>query len=119
MRVTGGMMADTFIRNFLEKSEEIYKFQKMISSGKRISKPSEDPMGMTKVMGYRKTLCAIDQYSRNIAHGESWISIAGSTLGEVDNLLIRAKELAVSQASETSSAGTRTAVAEEIRQIYD
>ncbi|MBN1275878.1 MAG: flagellar hook-associated protein FlgL [Deltaproteobacteria bacterium] len=119
MRVTNQMMINTFIRTINDKSGNLLKLQEMISSGKRITRSSEDPMAMSKIAGFRKTLCAIDQYGRNIAHGKSWLSTASSTLGQVDELLIRVKELAVSQATETSSPETRMAVAEEIKNIFD
>lgn len=119
MRVTTQMTINSFVTNLNDKSEQLLKLQEMISSGKRITSSSEDPMAMSKILSYRKTLCAIGQYSRNIAHGKSWLSTASSTLGQVDELLIRAKELAVSQATETSSPETRLAVAEEIKNIYD
>ena len=119
MRVTNQMTINSFVRNLTDKSEQLLKLQEMISSGKRITKFSEDPMGMAKIVSYRKTLCAIDQYNKNIAHGKSWLSTASSTLGQVDELLIRAKELTVSQATETSSPQTRALVVEEIKNIYD
>ena len=119
MRVTNKLMADTVFRNLSSHTERLFHIQNMISSGKRINKPSDDPIGIARVLGYRKTISSIDQYSRNIAHGKSWLSLADSTLGSVDTLLIRAKEVAVYQATETSSPETRLIAAEEVRNIYE
>jgi flagellar hook-associated protein 3 FlgL len=74
---------------------------------------------MGKVLDYRKTICAIDQYNRNIAHGESWLDLTDSTLNAVGDSLIRAKELALSQANATANADTMKAVDEEVKNIYD
>lgn len=119
MRVTNKLMADTVTGNLFKNIEQFLKTQNTLSSGKRINKPSDDPIGMGKVLDYRKTLCAIDQYNRNIAHGESWFNVTDSTLNTAGNLLIRAKELALSQANATASADTMKSVAEEVKNIYD
>ncbi len=119
MRVTNKLMADTVTGNLFKNIDQFLKTQNILSSGKRINKPSDDPIGMSKVLDYRKTLCAIDQYNRNIAHGESWLSITDSTLDSVGDSLIRAKELALSQANATANADTMKAVAEEVKNIYD
>jgi flagellar hook-associated protein 3 FlgL len=119
MRVTNKLMADTVTGNLFKKIEQLFKAQNTVSSGKRIIKPSDDPIGVCRVLDYRKTLCAIDQYNRNIAHGESWLNVTDSTLNTAGDLLIRAKELALSQANATSTADTRESVAEEVKNIYD
>lgn len=91
----------------------------MISSGKRITKPSDDPLGMGKVLDHRKTVYSIEQYQKNIAHATSWLQHTDMTLGTVDTLLIRAKVLAEYQATETATQNTRENAAEEIESIYD
>ena len=119
MRVTNKLMADTVTGNLFKNIDQFLKTQNILSSGKRINKPSDDPIGMGKVLDYRKTICAIDQYDRNIAHGESWLDLTDSTLNAVGDSLIRAKELALSQANATANADTMKAVAEEVKNIYD
>ncbi|MEA1900169.1 MAG: flagellar hook-associated protein FlgL [Thermodesulfobacteriota bacterium] len=117
--MTNKLMADTVTGNLFKNIDQFLKTQNILSSGKRINKPSDDPIGMGKVLDYRKTICAIDQYDRNIAHGESWLDLTDSTLNAVGDSLIRAKELALSQANATANADTMKAVAEEVKNIYD
>ncbi|MDL1986775.1 MAG: flagellar hook-associated protein FlgL [Deltaproteobacteria bacterium] len=119
MRVTNKLMADTVTGNLFKNIDQFLKTQNILFSGKRINKPSDDPIGMGKVLDYRKTIWAIDQYDRNIAHGESWLDLTDSTLNAVGDSLIRAKELALSQANATANADTMKAVAEEVKNIYD
>ena len=119
MRVTNKLMADTVTGSLFKNVEQLLKTQDVLSSGKRINKSSDDPIGIGKVLDYRKTICAINQYDRNIAHGESWLSFTDSTLDSVGDSLIRAKELALSQANATANAETMRAVAEEVKTIYD
>jgi flagellar hook-associated protein 3 FlgL len=119
MRVTNKMMTNTVTGNLFKNVKQLLKTQNVLSSGKRINRPSDDPIGMSKVLDYRKTICAIDQYDRNIDHGESWLNLTDSTLNAVGDSLIRAKELALSQANATANADTMKAVAEEVKNIYD
>jgi flagellar hook-associated protein 3 FlgL len=49
----------------------------------------------------------------------SWLSVTESSLGQMNEVLTRAKELAVSQASDTASAETRRMTAQEVRELYD
>lgn len=117
MRVSQKLMTDMATANLLQRTQDLYKTHNRISSGKRINRPSDDPIGMNKVLDYRQTLCAIEQYQRNIGRGMDQLRLTDNTLGELDNLLIRAKELAVYQATETSTEHSRKIAAQEVEQI--
>jgi len=117
MRVTNKLIADTVTSNLLKKTENLLETQNMIASGKRINKPSDDPHGIAKVMDYRKTLASIDQYAKNISHGKSRLYITDTTLDSVNNLLVRATELAVQMASDTYNEANRKEAAEEVKNI--
>ena len=119
MRVTNKLMADTVASDLSKSIQGLLKTQTMLASGKRINAPSDDPIGMGKVLNYRTTISTIEQYTRNIAHGKSWLSATDSALGAIDELLTRAKELATSQATETATAQTRAIAATEVKNIYD
>jgi len=119
MRVTNNLMSNSVMGNLQRNFERIIELQKAVASGKKLSKPSDDPIGVGDALEFRTRISSIDQYGRNIKYGRSWLNITDSTLGSVDNLLIRAKELAVYQASETSSDVTRDIAAEELKNIYD
>ena len=62
MRVTNSMMSSTITRYLMRQSENLYKLQEVISSQKRINRPSDDPVGMRKVLDYRSQMSTIDQY---------------------------------------------------------
>ena len=119
MRVTNSLMADTIIKNLFKNTEDMVKLEEVISSGKKINKPSDSPIGMSQVLDYRKTISSIDQYQENITQGKSWLTITDTTLDDINLLLIRAKELAEYQATETSNADNRAIATEEIKNIFD
>jgi flagellar hook-associated protein 3 FlgL len=119
MRVTNQLLANTLTSNLSKISEQMLKTQEQVSSGKRINRPSDDPIGMGKVLDYRTTLSQIDQYNKNIVNGQGLLQQTDSTLSDIENLITQAKELAVSQATGTASAQTRTDTAEAVKNIYD
>jgi flagellar hook-associated protein 3 FlgL len=119
MRVTQKMITNQVNSNLSKNIEKLMKTQGRISSGKQINQASDDPVGMAKILDYRKTLDTIDQYGRNISQARSGLEAGESTLSDIGELLTRAKELALSQATGTASTETRQDVAEEVRQIRD
>lgn len=119
MRISQRMMVEAINRNIGNTTGKIMNLQNMVASGKRINRPSDDPVGAGIALNYKETLVRIDQYQRNINHGDSWLALTESALDSVSSALIRTKSLAVYQATETSSPQTRLAVAEEVKNLYD
>lgn len=72
----------------------MYKTQEMIVSGKRINRPSDDPIGMSSVMGYRSSIASLDQYSENISQAKIRIDTIENALDIVTELLHEAKNIA-------------------------
>jgi flagellar hook-associated protein 3 FlgL len=113
------MITNQVNSNLSKNIEKFMKTQSRISSGKQINQASDDPVGMAKILDYRKTLDMIDQYGRNISQARSGLEAGESTLSAIGELLTRAKELALSQATGTVSPESRQDVANEVRQIRD
>ena len=119
MRVTNKMIVDSTINNLLKNSERLQDLLISASSGKRINNPSDDPIGISRVLDCRTDLSSIEQYERNIAQGTTWLNQTESVLTEVYNLMLDAQEVAISQANATANQETRAASAEVIGNIYD
>lgn len=62
-------------------------------------------------------LRALEQYRSNLETGQSRLALEDSVLDQVTNVLSRAKELGVSQATDTASTSTRLVTREEIVQL--
>jgi flagellar hook-associated protein 3 FlgL len=119
MRITQKMMTNKVNGGLSKNVEKLMTTQSRISSGKQFTKASEDPIGMTKVLDYRKTLASVDQYVRNISHARSGLDNGEATLSDIGELLNQARELALSQTTGTASPETRQVAAVEVRQLRD
>jgi flagellin-like hook-associated protein FlgL len=114
VRVTQNMLSSSVMSNLNRKAQELLDIQSQLSSGKRISKPSDDPVGTASAIRMRSQLSQTTQFQRNIESGETQITSSDGVFDDMSSLLIRAQELAISQANVTADVSTRTAVAEEI-----
>lgn len=117
MRVTHKQMADAVTYNLFKQAERLLKLQETVSSQKRINRPSDDPIGMGKVMDYRKILSSVEQYNTNIIRGRTRLDVAETALAEVYELLNSAKNIAIDQSAGVLN--TRSDAAEHVKSIYD
>jgi len=112
------MLYNTALANLQENMDRLLKAQEVVSSGKRINRPSDDPVGAYKLLGHDTVLSKTKQYQRNIDRAVSFLSTTESVVSGVNNLLVRAKELAIQEASATSDAQTRYVAEKEVEQIF-
>ena len=117
MRVTNRLMADTVLNSIYRNTQQLLKLQEMVSTEKRINRPSDDPIGMGKILDYRKILSSIDQYNTNITRGKTQIDLTESCLEAIDELVLEARRIAVEQSA--GELESRPTAAQEVKNIYD
>ena len=116
-RVTNQAQQANSLQNIFRITENLFKAQQEIASGKRITKPSDDPAGMRDSLLLRTGISQSNQYLRNIENNRIYIQATDSALESVDINLIRAKELAVRELGGLATAETRGFAANELDQI--
>jgi len=119
MRVTNKMISDQVVSNLARGIERFMKLENMMSTGRRINMPSDDPIGTISDLGYRSKLAQFEQFKKNISHGKTWLSNVDLALADMGNLLIHAKEIAVALSNDTYDATARLAAATEIESIFE
>lgn len=87
------------------------------STLKRVAKPSDDPVGNVDLLAIRSQNIDATQYLRNLNFANTQLSFTENVLEEMTDLLVKAKELAVGQASSIYSPEIREGVSKEIHQI--
>lgn len=87
------------------------------STLKRVSKPSDDPVGNIELLAVRSQNIDNEQYLRSLNFAQTQLSYTENVLGDMTDLIVKAKELAIGQASNIFSAEIRDGVAKEIHQI--
>jgi flagellar hook-associated protein 3 FlgL len=117
MRVTQGMLAANSLKQISNSYNKLETLQNQLSMGKKITRPSDDPVVATKGMAYRSNLSEVNQYKRNLTEAQSWFDSSESGLEQVNSILQRTKELVVQGLNGTNESDDRQAIAREIEQL--
>ena len=120
VRVSNNMNYDQVKGNIGKNRSEASDLQNQAATQKRITKPSDDPVGAARTLGLRTDGANNEQFQKNSEVAKNFLNYTESALGDLSEVLMRAKELAISQSSDASaSAATRIAVATEIDQLFN
>jgi len=111
MRVTLGMMSDNLLLGLAQGSERLLEAQNKVSSGKRISRPSDDVPGTGRSMMLRTALSSIEQYNRNLDVAKNQLSVTSSALDSAVKALQDVRNLAVSAVNATTTPAARASIA--------
>jgi flagellar hook-associated protein 3 FlgL len=113
------MTARLVLSDIQSVAERLARTQERMSSGKQLTRPSDDPFATSRALMYREELSANVQYQRNAEDASSWQSVTDTALGQIGDLVLRARELVVRGANDTLDATGRAAIASELDQITE
>ena len=116
MRVTADMMVAQSVRRLSKRMEGYERVQQQVASGKKFTKPSQQPADANTAMALRAARRSREQEQRAAADAESWLNVVDAQMqGAVDRLL-RLRDLTVS-ASSSINDSQRQAVAIEMEAV--
>ena len=113
-RVTQTMMSDQLLGNVRRLQSRLVNAQDVLSSGKTLRQPSDDPAGAALVNGLRAQSKDLKSLSRTIGFGRSVLTAQDDALDQANNILTRAKEIASQQAGTLATPTSRQQAAEEV-----
>ncbi|HEX7106498.1 MAG TPA: flagellar hook-associated protein FlgL [Acidothermaceae bacterium] len=115
MRVTQNAVTTAMLAGLQANKAELSRLQLQLSSGRQVTKPSDDPVGTDQAMQYRTEIARANQYQRNGNDGLAWLGTADGALQSGVAILNRLRVL-TTQAANTgaSDANARTAIAAEV-----
>lgn len=88
MRITTKMMQATSLRNLNINKSRQEKLTNQMSTGKKITRPSDDPVIAIRSLKLNSSLDKIDQYyEKNASDAESWLELTLSALSTVNEIL--------------------------------
>lgn len=117
MRVTNNMIFGATTNHARNHLEKLFGLQNQLATGKKITRPSDDPTGTDRAMLLRGTLKQQEQYQENIRDASTWLTLTDGALSEAYSVMDRARELAVRGSNGTNQNDERVAMAEEIKQL--
>ena len=119
MRITHGMLSDRLMADLRDRQVDLARTQREISTQRRIQRPSDDPLAARDAVLQRTTLEGVDAFRRGVGSATSRLDASDTALGELGDVLHRARELAVQGANGTLSQTDRNKIALELDQLAE
>lgn len=119
MRVTQSMLTNNMLRNLSSSYEKLGKYQDQLNTGKKITKPSDDPVIAIKGMRYRTDLTEVEQYKRNLSEAYTWMESADDAMDKMTMALQRVRELTVQASNGTNGPDEKKNIALEVEQLKE
>lgn len=105
-----------YINNNLQRLNDN---QTQLSTGRKINKPSDDPVGITYALRYRSDLSINDQYQSNVNNAQSKLDHTDTILGQLNDLTTSVTQLTVQGTTGTNPQTALNAIAEQLGTLYD
>lgn len=118
-RVTSSMLLRTALANVTRQRERLAITQEQASSGLRINRPSDDPVGVQTSLSLRAAQDAAGQFLRNADRAQGRLRAMEEALAGSEEAVREALKIAVQGANETLDAGDRAALALQVTSLHD
>lgn len=118
MRITQNTLYNNTRSQLQTNAERLLQAQQTVATQKRFNSLSENPVDGGRALDLRSAITRSTQYLKNIERATSLAGVQESTMGQVNSMLGRAKELLLGETNQaTSTASTRESARIEIAHL--
>ncbi|MEA2449472.1 MAG: flagellar hook-associated protein 3 FlgL [Thermoleophilaceae bacterium] len=118
-RITNSMISRSVLTDLNDVSNRLSLTQQRMSSGKQITRPSDDPYGTSRALTLRSDVEATQQYQRNVGEAVAWQNITDAALSKINDAAQRARELVIQSSNDAAGQAARNSAAAEIDQLIE
>ena len=119
MRVSTGMIFDAGVASINRQTASLLNVQQQVASGRRILRPSDDPVAAARALEVTQASDVVAQFKRNQDVATSALGLEEVQLASVGDVLGRVRELAVQAGNTNLSSTSRKGIATELRARFD
>lgn len=120
MRITNGIINNNTKSNILVNKEYSDKYNTMVATGQKITRPSDDPIVAIRALRLNNNISEINQYhGKNIPDAEAWLEITETALMQTQSVLEDAQKYLVDGASDEKTAEDRKNILENLKALRD
>lgn len=124
MRITNQMITNNSLRNMQKGMSDVNTRTQQMTTGKKISKASEDPVTAIRALKLRTTVNQLEQYKgKNIPDANSWFKITQTSLDNITKRVKDINELCVQGSTDSFATDDRSSIIDSLKQmrsmIYD
>lgn len=117
MRVTMKELTKQMELVVSDRYSDLSRLQEQLSTGKRILKPSDNPVDTANDVKLKTQLAEQTQFHTNIQDGLSFMNVSDTAMQSMNTIMQRLRELAVQGSSDTLSAIDRVSIQQEADQL--
>ena len=111
MRITQNLSALSAKNQVSQAYGRLFQSQLLVSRGKKISTPSDDPNSIARLLFFRERHGELEQFEKNSAESRAFVDSASSNLQNASELIQQARESAVQGLNGTLSQTDRETIA--------
>ena len=119
MRISTPQIYQQGLQSLHDRQEQLSRLQRQLASGDKLLDPSDDPTASAWLARTREQVTATEQYQRNIGLGRSRLSVGDTALGNVGDILQRAREITVQANNAPLNDTDRRSLAIEARELNE
>ena len=116
-RITSNMISRSVLTDLTDIAAKQAATRRQMSSGKTISRPSDDPYAAGRALSLRGELDRIKQHEVNVQEAEGWMTVTDTALGQIGDMANLARGLVVQGSTDTMPQTSRDALADQIDQL--
>jgi flagellar hook-associated protein 3 len=99
--------------------EALNEANRKVTTGKKINRLSDDPVGISRVVDLRSGLANLDQLSQNISTARNWLMTAETSLGTVGDLMDDMKVLSLAMRNDHYTPEDRANAGVQVKEVLD
>jgi flagellar hook-associated protein 3 FlgL len=108
------------LQSFLDRtSDKLASLQLQAATGKRVTRPSDDPTAISPILSARTQIQTSDRYIETIESGLDKIDGADGYLDGIENTLVRIKEIGIATVNGSLNANDMQTFADEVHQLRE
>lgn len=120
MRITNQMISGNSLRNMQKSMNEVNKRTQQLTSGKKISQASEDPVIAIRALKLRTSVNQLQQYKeKNIPDAESWFDITTTSLENITKRVEDIETYCVQGSTDSFNSTDRSAIIDALKELQD
>jgi flagellar hook-associated protein 3 FlgL len=119
MRLSTNMMYELGMRGIQRPQSDQIQLQERISSGRRVNKPSDDPIAAAAIISINQAKSVNEQFGLNAANAEATLGQEVNALSDITDVLQNVKTLIVKAGNPALQNEDRVAIGTEVQSAYD
>lgn len=120
MRITNKMMTNNALYNINNNKNLMSKLEQQYSSGKKITRPSDDPIIAVRALKFRTNLSELNQYyEKNIPDAFNWMEVTESALSSVNEIITSMNTYCNQSANDYETAEDRNSIVTNLKQLKE